>query len=102
MFRILPKVLGASSKSAFNDIVEKWVDSLGKPVACDTCNKSLKTNDRVKLMPDYGWIFRKNNLGETLVAKLDYIKMNRFQGPGYYINEGPGIGNPVFKNENAY
>jgi hypothetical protein len=102
LFRILPEVLGATSKSAFSAMVEKWLDSLGKPVACDTCNKSSKTNDNIKLTPDYGWIFRKNNLGETLVAKLDYIKTNRHLGPGYYINGAPGVGNPVFKNENAY
>ena len=102
LFRILPSVLEASSKSAFSAVIEKWVDSLGKPATCDTCNKSLESNDHVKLMPDYGWLFQKNNLSETLIAKLDYIKMNRHQGPGYYINEAPGVGNPVFKNENAY
>ena len=75
LFRILPKVLGASSKSAFSTIVENWVDSLGKPAPCDTCSKSLKADSNIQSMPDYGWIFKKNNLGKTLTAKLEYIKI---------------------------
>jgi Peptidase family S41 len=102
LFRILPKVLGASSKSTFSAIVEKWVDSLGKPVTCDTCSKSLKSDGNMKVMPDYGWIFLKNNLGGTLLAKLEDIKDNRHQGKGYYIDEVKEIGNPVFKNEKPY
>ena len=102
LFRILPKVLGASSKSTFSAIVEKWVDSLGKPIACDTCSKSLKSGGNMKVMPDYGWIFQKNNLEETLMAKLEDIKNNRHQGKGYYIDEVKEVGNPVFKNEKPY
>ena len=33
LFRILPYVLAAPSKSAFNGVIEKWVGSLGKPLA---------------------------------------------------------------------
>jgi len=102
LFRILPKVLGASSKSAFSTVVENWVDSLGKPVTCDTCNKSLKADSSIQSTPDYGWIFQKNNLGKTLTAKLEDIKKNRHHGKGYYIDAVNGIGNPVFKNEKPY
>jgi C-terminal processing protease CtpA/Prc len=102
LFRILPKVLGAPSKSAFSAVIEKWVDSLGKPVVCDTCSKSSKSNGKMKEMPDYGWIFLENNLGTSLIAKLDGIKNNRHQGKGYYIDEVKDIGNPVFKNEKPY
>jgi C-terminal processing protease CtpA/Prc len=102
LFRILPKVLGASSRTAFSAIVEKWMDSLGKPNACDTCSKSLQADGRNIWMPDYGWIFHNNNLGETLIAKLEYVKNNRHHGKGYYIDLVKDIGNPVFKNEKPY
>ncbi|HET7002231.1 MAG TPA: S41 family peptidase [Puia sp.] len=102
LFRILPKVLGASSKSAFSTIVENWVNSLGRPVACDTCSKLLKADGSMQSMPDYGWIFQKNNLGKSLTTKLEDIKNNRHHGKGYYIDEVTGIANPVFKNEKPY
>ena len=53
--------------------------------------------------PDYGRDFTlENNLGTSLVTKLEFIKNNRHQGKGYYIDEVTGIGNPVFKNEKTY
>ena len=102
LFRILPKVLAASSKTAFSTVIENWVDSLGKPAPCDTCSKSLKADGNMQSMPDYGWIFQKNNLGKTLTAKLEDIKNNRHHGKGYYIDVVKEVGNPVFKNEKPY
>jgi hypothetical protein len=100
LFRILPKVLNSSSKTAFHAVIEKWVDSLGKPAVCDSCGKSALPS--LKEQPDYGWIFHDDSLGEALTVKLKYIKNNRHQGKGYYIDVVSGIGNPVFKNENPY
>jgi Peptidase family S41 len=102
LFRILPKVLAAYSKSEFNSVVEKWVDGLGKPDSCKGCNNSLKLDSDIKLIPDYGRIFQNNNLEKTLIAKLENIRNNRHQGKGYYIDEVAEVGNPVFRNENAY
>jgi hypothetical protein len=95
-------VLAASSKTAFSTVIENWVDSLGKPAPCDTCSKSLKADGNMQSMPDYGWIFQKNNLGKTLTAKLEDIKNNRHHGKGYYIDVVKEVGNPVFKNEKPY
>ena len=102
LFRVLPKVFAATSKSAFSAVVEPWVDSLGKPGLCSNCIKLTKADSQMKRLPDYGWVFLKNNLAESLAAKLEYIKDNRHQGKGYYIDEVKDVGNPVFRNENPY
>jgi hypothetical protein len=102
LFRILPKVIGATSKATFNEALESWVDSLGKPELCNKCIKLPKSDSLIKELPDYGLIFLKNNLVDSLAAKLQYIKDNRHQGKGYYIDKVPGVGNPVFRNENPY
>jgi len=75
---------------------------LPKPRICNNCINTLKVADNVKELPDYGRIFLDSNLGKTLIAKLKYIKSNRHQGNGYYIDGVNGVNNPIFKHENAY
>ena len=53
-------------------------------------------------MPDYGNVFKSNNLINSLIEKLNYIENNRNQGETYYVQLAPGNGNPVFDNENPY
>ena len=101
LFRILPKILTAQTKEDANAVLEKWVDHIGKPKACDSCI-SIKKDSSVKLMPDYGNLFKSDNLNNSLIEKLNYIKNNRNQGENYYVQLAPGIGNPVFDNENPY
>jgi len=101
LFRILPKLLAATSKTAANSVLEQWVDALGKPGACKNC-KPIVNDSSVKLMPDYGYIFNKDNFGRSLLEKLDWIKNNRSQGKQYYIGLTMGTENPDFRNENPY
>ncbi len=98
LFRILPNVLAVKSKKEFNTVIENWLDSFGKPPACSDCGAYVKS----VIMPDYGWIFHKENLETSLVAKLEYIKNNRHQGKGYYIDKDSLYNNPVFKHEYDY
>jgi len=101
LFRVLPKLLAATSKTAANNVLEQWVDALGKPEACKTCKPIVKDSS-VKNMPDYGYIFNKDNFSTSLLEKLDWIKNNRSQGKQYYIGMVPGVSNPDFRNENRY
>ena len=100
LFRILPKFLAAPNTAAANDVLEQWLDALPKPRSCKTCKEVVKAGT-VKLMPDYGDIFNKDNFSKSLQDKLTYIKKNRSQGKQYYIGIA-GAGNPDFLNENRY
>lgn len=101
LFRILPGVLTAQTKHEANISLEKWVNHMGKPAACDSCTPRKKDSS-VKVIPDYGTLFESDNLGTSLIEKLTYIKNNRNQGDNYYVGMIPGVGNPVFDNENPY
>lgn len=98
LFRIMPEVVAAKTKQDANAAMEQWVDHIGKPAHCDSC-KPIKQDTTVKLMPDYGNLFKRGNLSNTLIEKLTYIKDNRNQSDNYYIQL---VGNPVFDNENPY
>ncbi len=101
LFRILPGILNAQTKAEANITLEKWVDHIGKPAPCDSCTPAKKDSS-VKLMPDYGNLFESDNLSNSLIEKLTYIKNNRNQGDSYYVGLAPGAGNPIFDNENTY
>ncbi len=101
LFRVLPKLLAANGKQEANKVLEEWVDAFGKPDECRSCREIvLKSN--VKLMPEYGYIFNKDNFSQSLVDKLTWIKNNRSQGKQYYFDVPPGAGNPEFSHENPY
>lgn len=99
LFRILPKYTQAKNNIDRDNILLNWIVSLGEISTCDTCEDNL-TKDSV-ILPDLNWITNGQLLPE-LRDKLLYIKKNRFQGEHYYIEPAPGIGNPIFNNENPY
>lgn len=101
LFRIMPKVMAASTPAGANSIMEAWVDGLGKVPACKNCK--LPDSAHVKLWPDYGYLFATGNLPASLVSKLAYIR-DHHKAPKvhYYIGSNPGVGNPEFKNELAF
>ena len=102
LFRLLPKVLSATNTSEANAAMERWVDDFGKPAICKKCSDP-KPSSTIKLTPDYGYLFTAGNFPATLTGKLDYIKHNRSGNEeSYYIEAGPGVGNPVFKHEMSY
>lgn len=101
LFRVLPRLLSARTKTEANAVLENWVDKIGKPDPCTTC-KITKNDSSVKLMPDYGYLFNEGNLSVSLVTKLNYIKNNRNQEENYYVSLAGGIGNPVFDHEAPY
>ena len=101
LFRILPEVASAKTKTEANSALEKWIDKLGKPDRCSSCGV-IEPDGNVKLMPDYGYLFVPGNFNNSLTEKLMYIKNNRNQEDNYYVDKAPGIGNPKFDNEKPY
>lgn len=102
LFAVLPKVLAAPNTDSANAIMHRWVDIFEKPQPCTQCKQYEKSNV-TKLMPDYGYLFEKENLPASLQEKLEYIRLNSGAGMGhYYIQMQPGTGIPIFANERQY
>lgn len=102
LFRILPQVSAASGKADAYRIMERWVDSFGKPPACPSCAKE-EDEKKIKLKPDYGRLFEKGHFPSSLVSKLEYIRNNRYQGEKrYYIGQEEHVENPIFRHERTY
>lgn len=102
LFAVLPKVLAAPNTDSANAIMHRWVDNFDKPQPCTQCKQYEKSNV-TKLMPDYGYLFEKDNLPTSLQEKLEYIRLNSGAGMGhYYIQIQPGTGIPIFTNERQY
>jgi hypothetical protein len=101
LFRIMPQIISAKSKTEANTALEKWVDEIGKPESCLTCNDA-KSDSTVQINPDYGNLFVKGNLSSSLIQKLNFIKENRNQDENFYVGKFAGVGNPVFEHENPY
>lgn len=98
LFRILPQILNIKTTTERNDLLCRWIDSLGnvkpgKPVKVD--------KSKTKLQPDLSFI-DKNICGDKLYGKLNEIKNADRKNQNYYIELTPGVGNPEFKNENSY
>jgi C-terminal processing protease CtpA/Prc len=98
LFRFLPGYLKAADKAGKEELLLEWIDGLGKTDPCTTCKP---TPDGAMLKPDTGWISGEVN-NEALRNRLTEIYNNRNQGDHFYIRLTPGVGNPVFENENAY
>ncbi len=98
LFRFLPEYLKVKEYAERDKVLSKWIDSLGKIENCDSC---LPANKEAFLKPDLDWI-ETGSLSQMLKDKLRYIYQNRHQGYHFYIGMVPGVGNPIFKNENTY
>ncbi len=98
LFRIIPGYLNETNEIKREELLLKWIDNLGKIDECKTCNP---TPEDAHLKPDLRWI-TNNIVSESLKNRLHYIYNNRNQGEHFYIRMAPGVGNPEFKNENAY
>lgn len=100
LFLMLPKMMQASNSTDAYRIMENWVDSLGQVKACNNC--IIISKDKIKSLPDYGYLFLKHNLRESLVKKLAYIRDNYTQPANDYYVSLTRVGNPEFKHEIIY
>ena len=101
LFRVLPKLLSAGNKDEENKIMEQWVDHFGVHDTC-TDSGSIKKSEKIKLMPDYGYLFDNNNLPQSLIKKLDFIRRNRNPNIRHYYELNSKDGDDEFKSELPY
>lgn len=98
LFRFLPKYLNESNETKREGLILQWINYLGEINKCKACDT---TSEEAFLKPDLKWI-ANSIVSESLKDKLHYIYNNRNQGKHFYIKMAPGVGNPIFENENAY
>ncbi len=100
LLRRLPDILEARDKDSRNQILSKWIDSLGLPQRCNPCANAPKNPH---LLPDLAWISDSSQLGLALAQQLQQVYTNRFAGAEhFYVDQAPMVGNPVFARELAY
>jgi C-terminal processing protease CtpA/Prc len=98
LFRILPKVLNSNNSKKRDSVLIKWIDSFGE--FSQGKDAAFKSSD-IKIEPDLVWI-NNSNFSDELTTLLLKVKNADRPKENYYIGLQPGVGNPVFKNENAY
>jgi hypothetical protein len=100
LFRIMPKIVNNKSKKERNELLSKWVASLGE-VTKDSTKQKIDKAD-VKINPDLDWITNNSILGTKLSQQLIQIKEAKRIKKHYYIDLVSKVGNPLFKNERTY
>ena len=95
LFRFLSKYIKVKNEHDRNELFITWINNLGNIEECTNCKP---TDKEAILKPNNIWMDKLQN---SLKNKLTYIYKNRSQGNNYYISKKI-IGNPNFKNENAY
>jgi hypothetical protein len=98
LFRILPEVLQCKRDKERNEILSKWILSLGE-VTIETHSKI--EDSAIKFTPDYSWI-NNSLLGEELTKQLLNIRDAKRGGENYYLGFEQSVGNPEFNNERPY
>lgn len=98
LFRIIPKILYSENKKNRDDILVKWIDNFGQFAPG---KENVFKSSEVKIEPDLDWI-KNFNFSDELTTLLLKVKNAHRQKEHYYIGLQPGVGNPDFKNENAY
>ena len=99
LFRVLPNVLQAKNRDERSRALQKWLTNLGPVLPCAACSQG--STSPVAQQPDGAWLADQALLSKELMAQLQYLRDNRHQGAGYYVNVG-AAGNPIFEHEDAY
>ncbi|MBK9737840.1 MAG: hypothetical protein IPO92_24050 [Saprospiraceae bacterium] len=98
LFRILPKVLHSENRKNCDSVLIKWIDSFDE---FSQGKETVIKSSEVKMEPDLVWI-KNSNFSDELTTLLLKVKNADRPKEHYYIGLQPGVGNPDFKNENAY
>lgn len=98
LFRVLPKVLDATSPEERDMVLLTWVNNLGSFSCCTSDKTDAKD---IKLKPDLDWI-NSSGFSPKLSALLLEIKTAKRPAEHYYVGLHPNVGNPNFRNEDAY
>jgi hypothetical protein len=97
LFRVFPKILNSVNKNNRDDILVKWINSLGQ---FPEVKKPDTRSADIKLEPDLTWI-NTTNFSDELTSLLLKVKNAYRTKEHYYIGLQP-VGKPEFKNENPY
>lgn len=100
LFRFLPSYIEVKDKNGRNNLLLDWINKLGRPAPCEKCSEEELSKAVYK--PDLDWLSDTKELGDSLSVLLNYIKLNRHKGKGYYMDLAPGVKNPVITHENSY
>lgn len=98
LFRILPKVLNSDNSKNRDTVLIKWINSFGE---FSQGKEAVIKSSEVKIEPDLVWI-KNSNFSAELTTLLLKVKNANRPKEHYYIGLQSGVGNPDFKNENAY
>ena len=98
LFRILPAILEANSKSNCDSILTKWIINLGD---FEQVKKYKVETKNAKILPDLDWI-SNSGLSKELSESLLRVKMAKRKENNYYIGFHKYVWNPEFKNESEY
>ncbi len=100
LFRIMPKVLAATSREDRNRRIADWITGLNAVEKCDPC---VQQPEKPVFAAELNWLSDSAILGEELSGLLTRIYTNRYGGTQQaYVKLVPHIGNPEFLNEQRY
>jgi|SRR6218665_244037 len=99
LFRVLPRIMESKNKKNTDEVLVKWIESLGSFSAGKPFPSLVSGN--VKAEPDLAWINR-SGFSDTLTSLLLKVKNAKRNGDHFYIGLHPRVGNPDFKDENGY
>lgn len=97
LFRILPKVIEAESRTERDKHITEWIKNLGR----FEVRKELKEKKNTKIKPDLNWM-ETMEFAPVLKEQLLKVKKAKRTGKNHYVGLLPNVGNPDFKNENSY
>lgn len=100
LFRILPKIIGASDRAAARIILLEWISGLGTVQPCTSC-VFLETKN-IQLRPDLAWIKDETLLGKDLARVLQSVYKSRLADKQFYVSLVPTVANPLFNQELSY
>lgn len=100
LFRILPKILNATSRKDANRALVDWIGSLGPVPLCVTCAIEPTTAE-TQLPSSISWIRDEATLGKPLSRALVRIFKNRKPSTQFYVSLSRA-GNPDFDNDPSY
>lgn len=99
LFRIMPSILNSKTINDRNDILLKWVYSLGYTI---TEPSEKIDSSQVKMFPDLDWINDVSQLGMKLSGELNRVKNAKRNDRNYYFGHWEGSHLSEVKNENSY
>ena len=104
LLRILPPVLAAPDASHENEILLRWIDSLGEIPSCSVDECTPPPADNVFLKPDLDWIRDRSTLGPALSLRLQQIYRTRSHRYQFYVSIpfSPAPRNASFNHEPFY